>query len=214
MKLPGITAPDAPAPQRAADGCAEIEEWLSERIQKDKADFRRGLLTEEDLRRCGLSRYEEARRSLGALDVPAEERAAAEGALRSISGLPPVRAVPAGVDAPRSGGLFYVRFPLWPEFPPEEERLNRDFALPVAEGQRAENLCFRLNDRTETQTADGVPCTEYRGYGRLPGYANAEMSLFVAKTDHVSAAVILKLYPDLADPRWDAYFEWSAEPRA
>lgn len=211
MKLPDSSAPGAPAPGRAADGRAEIGAWLSERIQKNKADFQRGLLTEKDLRSCNLSCYEEARKRLGGLDVPAEERASAERALRCVCGLPPVRVVPAGMDVPQPGGLFYVRFSLWPEFPPEEERLNRDFELPVMEGQRAEKLCFRLNDRTDAQTADGVPCTEYRGYGRLPGYTSAEMSLLVAKTDHVSAAVILKLYPDLADSRWDAYFKWSAE---
>lgn len=114
------------------------------------------------------------------------------------------------MDIPHSDGLLYLRFPLWPEFPPEEERLNRDFSLPVRDGQKEETLCFRLAGRSAAQTVRGTPCTEYRGYGRLSGYKTAEMSLLISAAEPFSAAVILKLYPDPEDPRWEPYSRWSA----
>lgn len=201
---------DAPALPRTASGHAEIEEWLSKQIQENECCFQRGMLAEENLRVRNQDSFLEALKRLNAQDISAEERRTRGNALRKICGLPPARAVPADLDVPHLSGLFSFRFSLWPEFPPEEERLNRDFTLPVRDGQREEKLFFRLDDRIDSQAADGVPCTEYRGYGRLYGYETAEMSLIVSKANSTAAAVILKLYPDLANPRWEAYFKWSS----
>ena len=201
---------DAPVPSRTAGGHAEIEEWLSGQIQKNERCFQRGLLTDQELRARQQNSFLEAVDRLNRQNISDEERRTRRSALQKICGLPSAGVVPAGIEAPHRHGLFYFHFSLWPEFPPEEERLNRDFALPVRDGQREETLFFRLDDRIDTQAANGVPCTEYRGCGKLRGYETAEMSLLVSKANPTSAAVILKLYPDLADPRWEAYFKWSS----
>jgi hypothetical protein len=204
---------DAPVPSRTASGRAEIGEWLSEQIQKSERGFQRGLFTEEELRARKQDAFLKAVDRLNKQEISDEERRTSRDALQKIYWLPSTGAIPAGVDVPHRHGLFYVHGSLWPEFPPEEERLNRDFALPVRDGQRKETLFFRLDDRIDSQAANGVPCTEYRGSGRLRGYKTAELSLLVSKANPTSAAVILKLYPDLESPRWEAYFKWSSAGR-
>jgi len=179
------------------------------------SNYRRGYLTKEEFLSRRNNLYADALRGLEKKrerdHITGEEYQSALTAAMRTFGYSPVRLAkrPDDMDVPFFGSLMYTWVSIPPMFLKAENRLGREFAFELRDSRgKPETLTACFESVSEGLYESAKPCDNYRGYGKIAGYDQAEITVTILREDPRNVLIFQKMYIDCADPRWRSYSAW------
>lgn len=179
------------------------------------SDYRRGYLTKEEFLARRNNLYADALRELEKKrernQITGVEYRSALTAVMKTFGYSPVRLAkrPDDMDVPFFGSFMYTRVKMPPAFREAENRFGREFAFELKDSRgQPETLTACFDSVSEGLYESAKPCDNYRGYGKIKGYDQAEITVTILKEDPRNVLIFQKMYIDCADPRWQSYSAW------